>query len=573
MKKNAVALSIAFIIIMAFAVRAYHFEDWLYFKMDQSRDAFLINNVLENGPGYLPLLGPRAGATELENGFLRLGPIFYYFQYLSALIFNSGHPDVLAYPELFFSIGAIAMVFLLAKIYFDRFNSLLITAMYAFSFLVIQYSRFSWNPNSLQFFLLLSFYGLLRFLPEKRFKKSLGWLTMWAVGLIIGSQLHFFGFFSLLGISGLLILFDSQFWKKGKIKEFIRKEFLKKMAVYASVFLLVFLVFYSPVIISDIKEGGQNSKNFIEAFSAKPVKKPLSEKISEAVKENSRYYCMITTSECYKESTSIRKYFLPFLFSGIVVLAGVLLSVLGMLGEKDRSRRNFLALVVFWVAVFSVLTIPVSFQLRPRFFIVVFAIPFISVGLISEYLVKKFGKRLKEKSFLVPMVLAAIILAANVRGTYAWFVEQSRSQTDAFDVERTLVLKNKDGVTLGQLQEAADWIYERHQAGKNLYYYVKPEHVRPIDFLLSEKNVQAYNMELNGDSDAEYFAITPTESGLSPVTKKFKREMVVLEKKQFGQITAYRIDFPGRVIDKDFILKDSGGSEDRLYWKDVYETK
>ena len=45
---------------------------------------------------------------------------------------------------------------------------------------------------------------------EEKYKKW--WLTLWAIGIIVGSQLHFFGFFSLIGISGLLILFNLQYF-------------------------------------------------------------------------------------------------------------------------------------------------------------------------------------------------------------------------------------------------------------------------------------------------------------------------------------------------------------------------
>src|SRR5450759_1909390 len=95
-KKNWVAVALFIIIAAAFFVRTYKFDDWLYFKMDQSRDALLIKNIVDNGPGYLPLLGARAGAVKLKHGFLRLGPIFYYFQYASVMIFHSTEPYVLA---------------------------------------------------------------------------------------------------------------------------------------------------------------------------------------------------------------------------------------------------------------------------------------------------------------------------------------------------------------------------------------------------------------------------------------------------------------------------------------------
>lgn len=569
--KNYVLIAMSVVMLAAVFVRIYKFDDWLYFKMDQSRDALLISNVVENGPGYLPLLGPRAGAVKLAHGFLRLGPIYYYFQYAAAIVFHSTQPYVLAYPDLFFSILSIPMLFALAMLYFSKRNSLLIMTMYAFSFIIIQYSRFAWNPNSLGFFLLLSFYGLLRFLKETEGRWKKIWFAIWAIGIIIGSQLHFFGFFSLVGISGLLLMFHFEVWKKEKLKAIFERKALKQIAIFSAIGILVFAIFYTPVILSDIRNKGQNSKNFIEALTAKPEKKPILEKVSKDIKESAKYYCLVTTSNCY--GSSMAKEVPSLALTGLIMLAGLILVVRGLRKEKDASRRDFLALLIFWVGVFSILTIPVSFQLRPRFFIVVFAIPFLFLGLIYEYLEERLKKNLGKKTIIFSLLATGVILTLNFHGTYAWFGEQAKSQNESFTIKRTLILKNKDGVTLGQLQGAADWIYGKHQAGKNLYYYVKPEHIRPIDFLLSEKRDEKLNfftMKINQDPNAQFFAITPTKNGIEPVTKKFGGGVEILSSQQFGQITAYEINFRNRTVSDSFKLKKASGAEDRVLWKDIF---
>ena len=106
-KKNWVYLVLALIIVAAAGFRVWHFSDWLHFEMDQARDGSLVKEAVQNGPSQLPLLGPRAGGT-----FVRLGPIFYYFQYASAKLSGSTLPSVFAYPDLLFSILAIPFFFL-----------------------------------------------------------------------------------------------------------------------------------------------------------------------------------------------------------------------------------------------------------------------------------------------------------------------------------------------------------------------------------------------------------------------------------------------------------------------------
>ncbi len=566
-KKNWVSLVLLVVIAGGVFVRTYKFDDWLYFKMDQSRDAILMSKSINEGPQYLPLLGARAGAVKLKHGFLRLGPAFYYFEYVAGKLFNSTEPYVLAYPDLFFGILAIPMLFFLAKLYFSRLNSLLIATMYAFSFIIIQYSRFSWNPNALQFFLLLSFYGLLRMLNEPNEKKRRWWIALWAFAATIGSQLHFFGFFTLLGASGLLIGFHHQLWKLAKIKTLLQREMLKKMAGYAAVALAVFLFLYTPVIISDVFKKGENTHNFFEAMGSKPSKDSFGEKIFKDVKENAKYYCLVTTSQCY--GSSIKKEAPALLVTGLVLLAGLSLSVRGLRKKTNLLQRDFLAMLLIWVGVFSILTIPVAFQLRPRFFIVVFAIPFIFLGLAFEFFEEKLKK---EQAIALAILFTVGIVAWNSHGTYAWFKEQASSQKKALEVKRTLILKAKDGVTLGQLQGVTDWMYSRRKSGWTMYYYIKPEHVRPIDFLLLEKkdkNLNFVTMRIDQNPKAQFFAITPAKNGLDDVYAKYGRDVVVIASQQFGQLMVFEIDFPSRAVLADFKFKKSKNSEDRIYWKDV----
>lgn len=572
-KKDKIIIFIAVVAIMfaAFAIRFYNFHDWLYFKMDQSRDANLIGNAVKFGPEYLPLLGPRAGATDVESGYLRLGPAFYYFQYFSGKLFNSTNPDVFAYPDLFFSIAVLPLIFLFLRLYFSRRHSLFILVMYAFSFLIIQYSRFAWNPNSLPFFFILSFYGLARFLNEENVRKKIFWISLWSIGIAIGSQLHFFGFFTLLGASGLLLFARYKIWKKEYLRGLFQKNALKKFALYAGTAILFFGLIYAPVIISDVMKKGENAKNFVDALGTKAEKKPLFDKITKAIKENAKYYCVIATSECY--AGDLGEYKAPVALTLLIMLGGLLLAFRVAKKEPDGMKKDFLFLLLIWFAVFTILTIPVSFQLRPRFFIVVFAVPFIFLGIIYEFLEKKFGK----KAIAASLLITAGVLFYNARGTFAWFKEQAKAQEGGATANRTLILKTKDGVTLGQLERAADYMFERHRPGATLYYYVKPEHVAPIRYLLSQKNDPELNfspLKINDDPNAQYFGVVPSKRELDPIYEKYKDgNFDILSSGQFGQLKAFELDFTNRSVSADFRFNKESKKSDRLFWKDVFGIK
>ncbi len=569
-KKLIVAVILTVVFIAAIFVRTYKYDQWLYFKMDQSRDAFMIANAVKNGPQFLPLLGARAGATKLKHGFLRLGPAFYYFQYLSGKIFNSTEPYVFAYPDLFFSLAVLPLMYLFLKEYFSKRNSLLIVIMYAFSFIVIQYSRFAWNPNSLPFFMILAFYALLKFLNTENTKSKWKWAVLFAFGASITSQLHFFGFFSVIGITIALLFIHFRLWEKSVRQNIMRSDALKLATKYAGIVLLVFLVTYAPVIISDYFKNGQNIHNFFEAMGSKPAKQALTDKLVKDAKENMKYYCLTVTSSCYQDKVS--KDILPIAITGLILLVGAILLIRELRRKPDGVKRDFLWLVVVWTVVFTVLTVPVAYQLRPRFFLVVFLIPFIALGFFFQYLEEKHRK---YSAGLIALIFVGI-LAANANGTYAWFKEQANSQTKAFPVKRTLILKVKDGVTLGELQGVTDYMYGRRKNGATIYYYVKPEHVRPIEYLFYEKNdptLKYGTLKLNGDPNAQFFAIVPAKSGLDPITKKFGDNFSVIAHKQFGQLMVYELSFTNRNININFRFNKKSGSTDRVFWKDVFGIK
>jgi hypothetical protein len=572
-KKYTVAGIILAIMIGAFFVRFYHFHDWLYFKMDQSRDAFLIGNAIKNGPGNLPLLGARAGATEVSRGFLRLGPAFYYFQYLSGVFFSSTKPDVFAYPDLFFSILTIPLLYAFSRLYFNRRISILIAAMYAFSFIIIQYSRFAWNCNSLQFFAILSFYGLLRFLGSEKLRERLKWLSIWTLGLAIGSQLHFFGFFGLVGISGMMILADLEVWKVKNIPTLIsNKKNISNFLKYLAVTIGIFAIIYLPVIISDVMKHGENSLNFIEALHTKPSPQSIGQKFVKNITEETRYYTLITTSYVY--GANDRTNALASCLVAAMMLLGIGI-IIKKIKKKDlkKTQRNFLLLVLVWTGVFFTLSIPVAFQLRPRFFILVFALPFILLGIIFDF----FEKSSYTKKYFahVSVILSFVILLSNGLGTSAWFSEQKRAEQKNTPIERSLILKAKDGVMLGQLERAARWIYGRKKPDARIYYYVKPEHIKPVKYIFHEidPGLEALPLELNGDPKAQFFAITPAQNGTKPIEDKFGQNFAVISQNNFGQISAWEISFTGTVINKDFRFNKNRGASDRLYWKDVFGIK
>jgi hypothetical protein len=116
-------------------------------------------------------------------------------------------------------------------------------------------------------------------------------------------------------------------------------------------------------------------------------------------------------------------------------------------------------------------------------------------------------------------------------------------------------------------------MYSRHKAGATLYYYVKPEHVRPIEFLLEQKHdadLVYKTLVINKDANAQFFAVTPAKNGLDPVYKKYGQDNITLiSQEKFGQLLVSEININNRTTSPIFRFNKSPKKTDRIFWKDV----
>nr|MDA3815524.1 glycosyltransferase family 39 protein [Patescibacteria group bacterium] len=344
-KKHWIVIVLSLVIIGAFSVRFYNFNEWLYFKSDQVRDAKLAATAFENGPGELSLLGPRAAGT-----FLRLGPIFYYQEYLSVKISNSIEPHIFVFPDLLFSLLIIPLLFIFLRNFFSKKVSLLITTLYAFSFIIIQYSRFAWNPNQIPFWGVLFSLSLLKIHKEIDKKKAGWWLVLLGFSYGVVSQLHFVAF---VGFPIIAFLF----WIIYLPRKINWRYWLG--AVSVGLFL------YVPVIVSDFFTKGDNLKQFLYAITAKTGDQAL------GLIENCRIIAvslfMFLTSFGHKDGV-------------LSAWLGVMLIVFGVgallyFWKKEKESRPFAYLILIWFFVFMILQVKTNISLKTIFFMQIAVLP------------------------------------------------------------------------------------------------------------------------------------------------------------------------------------------------------
>lgn len=517
-KKNWEYLALGAILLFAIYLRVWHFSDWLHFGMDQARDAGLVSEAVRGGPSQLPLLGPRAGGT-----FVRLGPVFYYFQYISAEIFQSVAPPVFAYPDLLFSILTVPLFYFFLRRFFAKGISLMVTLLFATNFVIIQFSRFAWNPNSVPFWTLLAFFSLLKAAEESEKKKRYIWIFLATVGWAVAGQLHFV---VLAAIPAAVFFF--LLWT-GKWRNFSWKE-----AVFA---VLVLLILFSPVVLSDIKMKGDNIKQFAWAFQYKPQEHSLLDNLKASVSSRANLYTLILTTYISPTGKASLAAGLALVLFGAVYIAN------GIRKERDERRKNFLKLIFVWAAVSFLVLIPFAFQIKPRFLFFEIFIPFVFAGMGLDWLVQS----RKHKKFVsaAAIVLVLAVVALNLEATRAWFGRLENGKPFRVWGDRLVFMQYPKAITLSDFEEMANYLGRKWQENPaKFYFYGNLELRNPPLYLFEMKNPQAdygYFSYKTKDFSARYFSLTTKNGGFESLPKHYQPKFNLLGEQKFEKLAVQEL--------------------------------
>jgi hypothetical protein len=577
--KKKTAFIWAFLIIISISVflRAYYFSDWLHFELDQSRDAKVIDLAIKEGISNLPLLGPKAAGT-----FLRLGPAFYYFKYLSALIFGNT-PSGIAVIIMIFGILAVPVFYLFIQRYFSKWISLGLMFIFSVSLFLVMYSRFSWNPNPLPLFTLLAFYSLLRTVDKNENEKKRGmWLIAFSSSLAIAIQLHFLAFVAVPAISFLFLI--------------IKRPGIKIKYWLFSAATIIFL--YSPAIVNDLETGGANIGQLLGVAQGKSEKSDhdIIEKAIKSYDESSLGYATVLFGTEKRELPRItfeKKSGLSFIcdescrselgmgiFSLLFFTLGVALLVLNTKKEQDPQKKDFLIITALWFFIVLGLYIPISYDISPRFFLLVSAIPFIFLGLIFNFL-----KTAIENKKISAAVIIFLVLA--IGGYNLWKIKQRFWQLEnasaiSFKVETDRILKEKTRVTLDQQKKIISYILSiQKDNGYPVYLNSDPEYRRSFLFHLDEKNIPRDDLRNAANSGkvyerGNYFLIYPSLSNFKSDLEKYAGSYDLIWQKGFGTLTLFELKPKPEAInslEQDFSqnkTKGSSGTPKRFKWDEIF---
>ncbi|MDP1883959.1 MAG: glycosyltransferase family 39 protein [Candidatus Moranbacteria bacterium] len=531
-KKYQIGIFLTIIVAVGIFLRVHNFGDWLFFQGDQARDLSLVAKAVEGGPQELPLLGPKAGGT-----FLRLGPVFYYFQYLSGMVFGLDEPWKAAYPDLFFSILTIPLLYLFLREFFPKKWSLAIAASYAVCFFAIQYSRFAWNPNSLPFFNLLFFYALLKFFGTSDSRKRKIWTVAAGISYAVASQLHFVCLFA-FPIAALALVVFRRFALKKPVGTFFRH-------IPLAVVILVF--FYVPVVLSDIQTNGNNALNFLASFKSKSSDAEIVELVRKDILNFSKYSMIIWSGIIDAPKTAYR-YFSFFILAGLVAGAALFRK------EPDEKKRMFIAAVLVWFFSYMAVYFPLGSKVQPRHFLPILPLPFIFWGFAVT-----FADRLMEfkYKFLVAAFLLFLPTALNAHSVKVWFGEIETSQAKVSHPRKSGLLKSVGGESWWHLKKTAEYMENDCEKERIVVIPPKQSFRSLVDYSLENADQKrSYSIKwgtIEYYPDACYYLMYFSKNDFSD---RFDWQVRKVGGKRFGDISLVRFEINTETLDGEDRIKN-----------------
>jgi 4-amino-4-deoxy-L-arabinose transferase-like glycosyltransferase len=237
------------ILVIGIFLRFYRFEGFVTFLGDQGRDAIVIKRILTGE--HFPAIG-----APTSIGQVYLGPFYYYFIASWLLLFNY-NPIGLAVGVAFFSSLYLLINYLIVKELFDKKIALISTIFLSFSYVLIDFSRFSWNPNLLPLFTLLTIYFVIKSLKTNKWY----FFALSGAFLSFSIQLHYLALFLIppIGILYLLSLLTP-----------VKRSFKQLISQFPNLFtcLFSFIFFSSPLIVFDLRHNFLNSRLFLALFQS-----------------------------------------------------------------------------------------------------------------------------------------------------------------------------------------------------------------------------------------------------------------------------------------------------------------
>lgn len=338
------------IILLAAILRFYRLPDYIQFLGDEGRDVLAVKRMIVNHEWTF--LGPTASV----GGFY-IGALYYYFMLPFLLLFRLD-PVGPAVLSALFGLALIYFTYRFCARFFNYRVGLLAAFLIAISPKMVDISRFSWNPNPMPLFSLLTIYFLYQSKISGR--KFYSFLAGLCLGVLF--ELHYIdlAFAPIVGL-GIILLFP---WRQWLLQ-----------------FLLVgagWLLGNSPFLLFEVRHDFPNTRTALEfIFRGGKTVAPRSFNLIWLFNDISRIL--------YEIVFGFRGIFLNSLLYGSLI--ALVLWIVINFRKKDNQPKIILLLLWLVLGVWGV----GSYQgtLYDHYFGYLFPLPFILVSLGLSYLLSK----------------------------------------------------------------------------------------------------------------------------------------------------------------------------------------
>lgn len=517
-----------FVLILAVGIflRTYHFREWLYFYPDQARDAMITESVISGKTDW-----PTAGAIAASTPF-RIGPMYYYFQIVTAKIFGTG-PEKMAYPDLFFGILSLPLLYYFLRRYFISHVALLMMGLYAISFYAIRYSRFAWNPNPMPFFVMLFLLAMVEFLYAKETTKW-RWVFLLGITTGVGMQLHTILFLLLPAVSFFtfvyLLIKNPRVWKK------------------IVIVLALALILNGAQIMSEMKTNFSNTRLLFDLSSGASENggNNFLSHVAQDVLCNAQANTAILSSLGDKDEcnfminlTRIKKKLSQFDSEAgiflIGVLASLMFSVCGLIllfryfRQETREREKyFLGIILLYFILSFIIMFPVIDGINLRYFLYLTFIPFLFLAFIFNFLFERYPRW--------SLMSGGIIIAFLVFVNAITFISEARGYFEKSQSTSTYIV-------LGELEDIANYIIAESSPAQSAQllgnYKFMQNYPKPLGYILEKQSfhlLRAKSEESIVPGIPAFFIGQPIDSDFLSQNKNIKGY------KNFGQIGIYRLE-------------------------------
>jgi hypothetical protein len=558
------------LVLLVTLVRGYNFNEWLLVRADQDRDARTAQQFVENGFGDLRMLGPKISRAKLpeESGngeTFSMGPYYYYVQAFSMKIFNSYGFWTIALPDLIFNLLAIPVFFLVVSKFFSRQTSWLTTILFGFSFLILEYSRFSWNPNQLIFWQLLLIYFLVEFSFSKK-KQAGKWFLLAFLALLIISQLHFLAIVGTTLVFVVFLIFQKG-WRKLKPK------------YYLWAFLL-FFIFHIPFLASDIKNNGDNFRRMFFGVSQQSSEDGFTKNLRKTFERSSEFYLYFPASINEDEIPEIEFWSQVYLIASIILILLVIKNKIKFKQIKNLNNKQKLALIVLlYFVFFFLINIKVANRLdRPRYWLSIAPVAFFILAFWLEWFRSFKSKKLGW--FLVVSIFV-FCLGQNLYSTYQFYHSLKNGDKNKMPYKDIISRPYREWITLGPMERFIDYMAKRGlEEKRNICYLAQDYQTKNIyKYLFENKYPELLFKRLDDKEESSYdclmFYITDYDHEIKDLKEDIANRFAYRKIYIDGGLSLWELkvlegqDFPSR---GEKIFQDKPGKEGRaVYWKDLWK--